>query len=430
MTPKEYRKELKKISKPFLPLGARLMNLGLTEITANLLKYFAYLTQNDSIKQKSEELTTQNKFLKFYTNTYLPLSHALSFIIAKRNIIYPNEKLTKENINLTNSPSISTFKLLKIFPQEYIFKILSYFCSETESKDLMHHLSQDDEQSFNVYTTEHHININDIQRLCAHYIEKQQYAEYVETYSNEDRTKIIVDFYTRDKEYDADLKIPEVFFDDEPTTENLQAMQEEMPSPQQILNQYEFILIKYLSNKNELTPLERKILDRIIRRKRNREWNKQAYEGYEEIQNAKVKELDNRMPDRPIHFKNSAKLYEMITKLADSNYNFIDNNHIKHLYYFCKGEGNKPTDSDSKISWNGSAASLKFFFLQLYTDDKKQMPAGSWKIIASNFLVHSRGHKTEVSYSYLTSGLDPQKLPTKMKNGEQEKILAITTPFT
>lgn len=429
MTPKEYRKELKKISKPFLPLKTRLMHLGLAGMTANLLKCYANLTQNDSIKQKSEELTTQNQFLKFYTTTYLPLSHALSFIIAKRDIIYPNEKLVEENTNPTDNPSISTFKLLKIFPQEHILKILSYSCTVTESNELMHLLSQDDEQGFNVYTTEHHIDTNSIQRLCAHYIEKQQYADYAETFSNEDRAKVIADFYAREKENDADLKMPEVFFDDEPATENLQTMQEEMLSPQQILNQYEFMLIKYLSNRNDLTPRERKTLDRIIRKKMNRKWNKQVYEGYEEIQNAKVQELDNRMPDRPIHFKNPAKLYEMITKLADANYNFIENNHIKHLYYFCNGEGNKPADIDSKISWNGSAASLKFFFLRLYTDDKKQMPAGSWKIIASNFLVHSRGHKTEVSYSYLTSGLDPQKLPKKMKDGEQEKILAITTPI-
>lgn len=52
------------------------------------------------------------------------------------------------------------------------------------------------------------------------------------------------------------------------------------------------------------------------------------------------------------------------------------------------------------------------------------MPIGSWKMIAAKFLIYSKGQKIEVSHSYLTSGLDPQKLSSKMKEGEQNKILS------
>ena len=192
------------------------------------------------------------------------------------------------------------------------------------------------------------------------------------------------------------------------------------------------MLIEYLLCKSTFDPEEQKAIERIVCKKKNIGWYNQAYKYYEELlknyherQNqSNTQETSDRMPYKPLNFKNNAELKEMVTRLAEPTCNLIDNHSIKPLYYFCGGECGNFENTTKKIFWNGSAASLKFFFLQLYTTDRKQMPIGSWKMIAAKFLVYSKGQKIEVSHSYLTSGLDPQKLSTKMKENERDKILS------
>lgn len=435
MTLPKYFKKIKKASKPSLSIQRKIATLGVKEVFANILTHYI---SNESIKQKSEQLTINHKLLNFYVGAYLPLSQALDFIITNRKNNYIEDDVIEADVLSTNQ-SAKIFKILKAIPLKYAARILGYFCSTSEKKQLIRYISHDDEQGFDTYVSEHHIDIYKIKNLYSHYAEKQRYAEYVETHTNEDKAELISNFYSNQRQStDTDIK-DEYFIESAQTLENPLALLNKMSFIRQLYSHYEFMLMEYLLHKDTFDPIEQKAIERIIRRKKNMELYNQTYKDYEDLlniypeipqqQRLKNQEINDRMPYTPLDFENNAKLKEMITRLAEPTCNLIEKNQIKSLYYFCGGECSNSENTKEKIFWNGSAASLKFFFLQLYTTNKKQMPIGSWKMIAAKFLVYSKGQKTEVSHSYLTSGLDPQKLPAKMKENEREKILsAISTP--
>lgn len=422
----KYLKELKKTSRPIFSIQKKIATLGMKEIVANIL---THCIPNESIKQKSEQLTINFKLLNFYAGAYLPLSQVFGLIIANRETDYANNNVVE------CTSQIGTFKILKAFPLKYAAKILGSLCPASERKQLMRYISDNDEQGFDAYVSEHQIDIHGIKDLCSHYIEKQKYAEYIETHADKNKAELISDFYN-DREQLTDIR-SECLIESTQTLENPLTILNKMSFIRQLYSHYEFMLMEYLLRKNDFTPEEQKAIEKIICRKKNKEWYIQAYKDYEELlkicpgmqKQSKMQETGDRMPHKPLNFENNAELKGMIARLAEPACNFIEKDHIKSLYYFCGGECSNVENMKEKIFWNGSAASLKFFFLQLYTTDKKQMPIGSWKMIAAKFLVYSKGQKTEVSHSYLTSGLDPQKLPAKMKENERDKILsAISNP--
>lgn len=422
MTSPKYFKELKKAGKTSLSIQKKIAALGMKGIVANILMH---CIPNESIKQKSEQLAINLKLLNFYAKAYLPLSQALDLVIVNRETDYAGD----DAIGITNQPA-EIFKILKAFPLKYAARILGSLCPASERKQLVRYISDDDEQGFDAYVSEHQIDIYRIKNLCPHYIGKQKYAEYIETHADENKAELISDFYN-DKEQSTDIE-DEYFIESAQTLENPLVLLNKMSFIRQLYSHYEFMLMEYLLRKDAFAPAEKKAIERIVCRKKNMEWYSQAYKDYEELlkirpemqKRPKMQETGDRMPHRPLNFQNNAELKEMIARLAYPTCNLIERNHIKPLYYFCGGECGNSENTKEKIFWNGSAASLKFFFLQLYAADGKQMPTGSWKMIAAKFQVYSKGQKAEVSHSYLTSGLDPQKLSAKMKESERDRILS------
>ena len=426
MTCPKYSKELKKVSRPSLSIQKKIATLGIKGIAANILMH---CIPNESIKQKAEQLAVNFRLLDFYAKAYLPLSQVLDWAIVNRKDDYSEDDATGVDIPSTNQ-SAEIFKILKAFPLKYAAKLLDCLCSASERKQMIYYISNNDEQGFVAYVTEHHIDIYRIKNLCPYYIEKQRYAEYIENHADENKAELIANFYN-DKGQSTDIE-NEYFIESTQTLEDPLILLDKMSFIRQLYNHYEFMLIEYLLCKSTFDPEEQKAIERIVCKKKNIGWYNQAYKYYEELlknyherQNqSNTQETSDRMPYKPLNFKNNAELKEMVTRLAEPTCNLIDNHSIKPLYYFCGGECGNFENTTKKIFWNGSAASLKFFFLQLYTTDRKQMPIGSWKMIAAKFLVYSKGQKIEVSHSYLTSGLDPQKLSTKMKENERDKILS------
>ncbi len=427
MTSPKYFKVLKKASRPSLSIQKEIATLGVKGIVANILMH---CIPNESIKQKSEQLAQNLKLLNFYAKAYLPLSQALDMVIVNKETDYADNET-----ETANQPA-EIFKILKAFPLKYAAKILGSLCPASDRKQLMRYLSHDDEQGFDAYVSEHHIDIYRIKNLCSHYIEKQKYAEYIETHADENKAELISNFYN-DKEQSTDIG-DEYFIESTQTLENPLVLLNRMSFIRQLYSHYEFMLMEYLLRKDAFAPAEQRAIERIACRKKNMEWYNQAYRDYKELlkihpemqKQPKMQETGDRMPHRPLNFQNNAELKEMIARLAEPPCNFIEKNHIKSLYYFCGGECGNSENTKEKIFWNGSAASLKFFFLQLYTTDGKQMPTGSWKMVSARFLVYSKGQKTEVSHSYLTSGLDPQKLLAKMKESERDRILSVISDIS
>lgn len=427
MTSSKYLKELKKASKPGLSIKKKIATLGMKGRVTNVLMHWI---PNESLKQKSEQLAINLERLNFYAKAYLPLSQALDFVIVNKNTDYANDDTIEADVLFANR-SAEIFKILKTFPQKNVIRILGYLCSAPERKQLIRYISRDDEQGFESYVFKHHIDIYRIGNLCSYYIKRQKYAEYIETHADEDKTDLISNFYNSDKNAPTSIG-DEYSIEGAQILENPLILLDKMSFIRQLYSYYEFMLMEYLLRKNTFAPTEQKVIERIICSKKNIEWFEQVYKNYVELlkihpeiqKQSKTPKIGDRMPYRPLNLNNNVALKEMITRLAEPTCNLIGKNHIKSLYYFCGGECSNLENTKEKIFWNGSAASLKFFFLQLYAIGEKQMPIGSWKMIAAKFLIYSKGQKIEVSHSYLTSGLDPQKLSLKMKEGEQNKILS------